>query len=255
VLLKPSGRLREGEQLTCVGTDVRLTLQTRGDRGHWTVTPTPATGWLALLGQVGRTPLPPYIRRVADDTRAPVDIERYQTVYAERPGAVAAPTAGLHFTDALLEQLAADGVSVARVTLHVGAGTFTPIAVDALADHPMHAEWFEVTAATLRQLAGVRPAGGRIVAVGTTSARVLESLPTLDAGAEQDQRTWTDIFIYPPYEFRHVDRLITNFHLPGSTLLAMVMALASPAQIRTAYAAAIAQNYRFYSYGDAMLIR
>lgn len=209
-------------------------------------------------------------------------------MYAVRPGAVAAPTAGLHFTPELLDRLAQGGVRRAAVTLHVGAGTFMPIEVEHLAQHRMHAEWFEVTEPAAAEMRAARAGGGQIVAVGTTAARVLESSakePRASAGAAvapaEDAllkssgttagqpgwgRTgaisasmgagsgWTDIFIYPPYRFRNVDRLITNFHLPGTTLLALVMAFASPELIRAAYREAIAQGYRFYSYGDAMLI-
>ena len=202
--------------------------------------------------------MPPYIHR--DDSQvgewARADIERYQTVYAQRPGAVAAPTAGLHFTPALLDDLARRGVRQAYLTLHVGPGTFLPIDVDDLADHKMHAEWFQVTDAAAAAMGAARAGGGRIVAVGTTATRVLESLGR-DLAAEGGlgpASGWTDIFLYPPYRFRNVDRLITNFHLPGSTLLALVMAFASPDLIRMAYRAAIEQRYRFYSYGDAMLI-
>jgi S-adenosylmethionine:tRNA ribosyltransferase-isomerase len=165
---------------------------------------------------------------------------------------VAAPTAGLHFTPELLAALEACGVRRASVTLHVGAGTFLPIEVDDLAEHPMHAEWYEVAPAAVESLRVTRATGGRIVAVGTTAVRVLESLPSLEQHAAASG--WTRIFIYPPYQYRHVDSLITNFHLPGSTLLALVMALASPEQVRAAYAAAIGERYRFYSYGDAMLV-
>ncbi len=258
VLLRPSARLKLGERLLCDGADVRLVLCERGARGEWLVRPVPETPPLDLLQRVGRTPLPPYITRPDElpaDLRT-ADVERYQTVYAQRPGAVAAPTAGLHFTPTLLDELAAAGVARATLTLHVGAGTFTPIATDNLADHPMHAEWYEVSAAAAAILQQTKAAGGRIVAVGTTATRVLESLDLAALQASEDiaARGWTDIFIYPPYQPRNVDALITNFHLPGSTLLALVMALASREQILAAYQAAVAERYRFYSYGDAMLI-
>jgi len=216
---------------------------------------------LEVLGRIGQTPLPPYIHRDATGAPplSPADAERYQTVYARQPGAVAAPTAGLHFTPELLGELEQQGVCLARVTLHVGAGTFVPIEAADLRDHRMHSEWFEVPAAAADTLGAARAAGGRIFAVGTTATRVLETLgrsmpPGTPAPAPTAASGWTDIFIYPPHAFRYVDGLITNFHLPGSTLLALVMALASPEQIRAAYAAAIAAEYRFYSYGDAMLI-
>lgn len=254
VLLRPAARLRIGQTLACEGDATRLELVGAAERGQWFIRPQPPVHVLDLLTRIGQTPLPPYIRRTAPE---PGDADRYQTVYAREPGAVAAPTAGMHFTAELLAALDRAGVRRVDVTLHVGAGTFTPIEADDLADHRMHAEWFEVSGTAISVLAEARRTGGRIVAVGTTAARVLESLPESslhEAGRVTRTSGWTDIFIYPPYRFRHVDRLVTNFHLPGSTLLAMVMAFASPELIRQAYEAAITERYRFYSYGDAMLI-
>jgi S-adenosylmethionine:tRNA ribosyltransferase-isomerase len=207
-----------------------------------------------LLRQFGRMPLPPYIRRArGGDTHDAADRERYQTVYAARDGAVAAPTAGLHFTPQLLEAIRARGVTQERVTLHVGYGTFAPIEVEDLAAHPMHAEYFEITRETAARLRATREQGGRVLAAGTTSARVLETTWRLN-GWRDGAAGWTDLFCYPPYTFGGVDLLLTNFHLPRSTLLALVMAFAGVDLIRRAYAHAIAQRYRFYSYGDAMLI-
>ncbi len=258
VLLRGARRLRNGEQLLVEGADLTLEVRQRCDRGEWLLRPHPPTPPHALLERVGLPPLPPYIRRRSGrgGLPEPTDAARYQTVYAARPGAVAAPTAGLHFTPELLNRLEQSGVQFVRVTLHVGPGTFFPIEVDDLADHPMHAEWYEIGGGELARLRDVRAAGGRIVAVGTTSVRVLESLPTgaLENAAPRDVSGWTRLLIYPPYTFRHVDRLITNFHLPGTTLLALVMAFASPEQIRMAYQTAIAEHYRLFSYGDAMLI-
>jgi S-adenosylmethionine:tRNA ribosyltransferase-isomerase len=254
VLLKPSGRLQVGEKLACLDGKVELLLIERHPRGEWQVGPEPPTPWLELLERVGQTPLPPYIRPdSAGRAGAPdaSDRERYQTVYAERPGAVAAPTAGLHFTPALLRMIAQRGAKLARVTLHVGLGTFAPIDVEDLSEHKMHSEWFEIRDEALATIRAARAAGGRIIAVGTTAVRVLESVPALESSGHCG---WTKIFIYPPYRFRHVDALMTNFHMPGSTLLALVMAFASPEQIRSAYRQAIERRYRFYSYGDAMLI-
>ncbi len=256
VLLKAGGRLRVGEALVCESGGVHLKILERLERGQWLVRPEPAVEAVSFLNLVGQTPLPPYIRRTAPD---PLDADRYQTVYANRPGAVAAPTAGMHFTPELLSCLEQAGVRRVSVTLHVGAGTFTPIEVEDLAEHRMHAEWFEVSADALRELGQTRSRGGRIVAVGTTSVRVLESLAAglIDAANSEPLKGtsgWTDIFIYPPYRFRCVDSLITNFHLPGSTLLALVMAFATPELVRRAYAEAIRRRYRFYSYGDALLI-
>lgn len=262
VLLKPAARLRCGERLSCAESDVELIIDQRLERGEWLVRPEPAIAPFVWLARFGQTPLPPYIRRGTSETGGPdaADAERYQTVYAERPGAVAAPTAGLHFTDELLARLDGAGIRSARITLHVGAGTFVPVQAEDLADHHMHPESYEVMPDALQMLRATRGGRRRIVAVGTTSVRVLESLPdgALEAGVAGDASTtingWTDIFIYPPYRFRHVDRLITNFHLPGSTLLALVMAFATPELIQAAYREAIRERYRFYSYGDAMLI-
>jgi S-adenosylmethionine:tRNA ribosyltransferase-isomerase len=201
-----------------------------------------------LLDRFGHIPLPPYITH-ADDAE---DARRYQTVFARAPGAVAAPTAALHFDEGVLAALDARGVRRAAVTLHVGAGTFQPVRVDRIADHRMHSEWFEVPAATVEAIAATRAAGGRIVAVGTTTLRALESAARggkLVAGAQE-----TDIFITPGFRFQVVDRLVTNFHLPKSTLLMLVSAFTGHAHMRATYAHAIAQRYRFFSYGDAMLL-
>jgi S-adenosylmethionine:tRNA ribosyltransferase-isomerase len=204
---------------------------------------------LALLAAHGHVPLPPYITH--EDNAE--DVRRYQTVFASKPGAVAAPTASLHFDEALLNRLQARGVHSARVTLHVGAGTFQPVRVSALAEHRMHSEWFEVGAETVAAVAAARQRGGRVVAVGTTSVRALESAAR--SGPLQPSQGETDIFITPGYAFAVVDALITNFHLPKSTLMMLVSALAGPAHIRVLYAHAIAQRYRFFSYGDAMLLQ
>lgn len=211
---------------------------------------------LDLLDAHGATPLPPYITHAADAG----DDDRYQTVYAREPGAVAAPTAGLHFDQPTLDRLAALGVERAFVTLHVGAGTFQPVRVDNLADHVMHAEWFTVPQATVDAIAAARARGGRVIAVGTTSVRALESAaaqtegrtaPGLPLAAAQGD---TSLFITPGYQYRVIDALVTNFHLPQSTLLMLVSALAGVEPIRRAYAHAVAQRYRFFSYGDAMFI-
>jgi S-adenosylmethionine:tRNA ribosyltransferase-isomerase len=204
-----------------------------------------------LLDRVGHVPLPPYIAHAGDAG----DAQRYQTVYARRPGAVAAPTAGLHFTEALLARVRDRGVTTVALTLHVGAGTFQPVRVQRLRDHVMHSERYEIPPATAQAVNAARAAGRRIVAVGTTSVRALESA----AAAGRDGRVAagaaeTRLFVTPGFRFRVVDRLITNFHLPKSTLLMLVSAFAGLERIRTAYAHAIAQRYRFYSYGDAMLL-
>ncbi len=203
---------------------------------------------LALLQAHGHVPLPPYITH-ADEA---ADIERYQTVFAERPGAVAAPTASLHFDAGVLAALRARGVDSARVTLHVGAGTFQPVRSENLDEHKMHSEWFEVREDTVAAIAAARARGGRVVAAGTTTLRALESAAlggTLQAGARE-----TALFIRPGFEFRVVDRLITNFHLPRSTLLMLVSAFAGHEHVRALYRHAIEARYRFFSYGDAMLL-
>jgi S-adenosylmethionine:tRNA ribosyltransferase-isomerase len=200
----------------------------------------------AVLGRAGHVPLPPYIDR--PDTAA--DAERYQTVYAQVPGAVAAPTAGLHFDEDLIARVRALGVAFGRITLHVGAGTFQPVRVDDLAEHRMHAEWLRVDAALCAQVAAARARGGRIVAVGTTSVRALETAAV--GGALAPFAGETRLFITPGYRFRVVDALITNFHLPESTLLMLVCAFGGYDRVMRAYRHAIAEQYRFYSYGDAM---
>ncbi|WP_038485690.1 tRNA preQ1(34) S-adenosylmethionine ribosyltransferase-isomerase QueA [Collimonas arenae] len=201
-----------------------------------------------LIDAHGRLPLPPYIEHDADA----FDETRYQTVYAKHAGAVAAPTAGLHFDQVLLEQLSQKGVSFGYVTLHVGAGTFQPVRSENLAEHKMHSEWYTITEATVDAVRATKAAGGKVVAVGTTSLRALESAS--QSGALQAGSADTTLFITPGYVFKTVDRLITNFHLPKSTLLMLVSAFAGYDRIRAAYAHAIVQRYRFFSYGDAMLL-
>ena len=208
----------------------------------------PSPGVQAIADEYGHMPLPPYINR----TDEPMDQQRYQTVYARHAGAVAAPTAGLHFDEPLLDRIAQKGVSQAEVTLHVGAGTFQPVRVDEVEQHEMHKEYLEVPASVCEQVLACRQKKGRVIAVGTTSVRCLESAST--EGVLAPYRGDTDIFIYPGYEFQQVDALITNFHLSGSTLLMLVSAFAGSEHIRSAYQAAIDESYRFFSYGDAMLI-
>jgi S-adenosylmethionine:tRNA ribosyltransferase-isomerase len=205
----------------------------------------------ALLERHGTVPLPPYITHAADA----VDESRYQTVYARTPGAVAAPTAGLHFDDAMLNALKQLGVTIAHITLHVGAGTFQPVRVSDLREHQMHSEWYDVPQATVDAIAAARSSGARVMAVGTTSLRALESAAAHGEMAELKAGTGdTRLFITPGYTFKVVDRLLTNFHLPKSTLLMLVSAFAGVDDVRRAYQHAIAQRYRFFSYGDAMLI-
>ena len=201
-----------------------------------------------FIERTGAVPLPPYIRREAADA----DAERYQTVYARRPGAVAAPTAGLHFDETLLEALVERGVEIARVTLHVGAGTFAPIRGESVRSHVLHREWVEVCAETCDAVARTRARGGRVVGIGTTTLRALESASA--GGAPRPFRGETGLFIYPGYEFRCVDVLLTNFHLPRSSLLLLVCAFGGAEAVLGAYREAVARRYRFFSYGDAMLL-
>lgn len=208
---------------------------------------------LAILEAIGHMPLPPYIDR--PDEQA--DKERYQTVYNARPGAVAAPTAGLHFDAPLLAALQAKGVELAFVTLHVGAGTFQPVRVERVQDHQMHSEYAEVPAGVVAQIAATRARGGRVVAVGTTSVRSLESAALAALARGEPLAPFvgeTDIFIYPGYQFQLVDAMITNFHLPGSTLIMLVSAFAGYEHVMAAYRQAVAERYRFFSYGDAMFV-
>jgi S-adenosylmethionine:tRNA ribosyltransferase-isomerase len=208
---------------------------------------------LTLIEQHGRLPLPPYIEHDPDAT----DETRYQTVYAQNPGAVAAPTAGLHFDDALFARLDARGVERATLTLHVGAGTFQPVRVENIAEHKMHSEWYQLPQSLVDSIAATRARGGRVIAVGTTSMRALEAAARDAESAGRPLAATcaeTDIFITPGYRFRVVDRLVTNFHLPKSTLLMLVSAFAGIDTIRAAYQHAIDERYRFFSYGDAMLL-
>lgn len=253
ILAKTRGKIQPGERVTLQDRQqsdaCRLLLLGDLGQGLWAARPETAEETLPLLERVGRVPLPPYIR---DGEMAEADRVTYQTVYAEKPGSVAAPTAGLHFTPPLLQRLQAGGIGICRVTLHVGLGTFRPISAASLDEHPMHAEWASIDAATVARLQAVRAAGGRIVAVGTTVVRTLETAAS--AGQLCAWQGETDLFIRPPYQFRAVDALLTNFHLPKSTLLILVRTLGGDELLRRAYDEAIRQRYRFYSYGDAMLI-
>ncbi|MEY3579361.1 MAG: tRNA preQ1(34) S-adenosylmethionine ribosyltransferase-isomerase QueA [Pseudomonadota bacterium] len=201
-----------------------------------------------LIEAHGVLPLPPYIEHAADE----VDAERYQTVFAQEPGAVAAPTAGLHFDQAMIDTLRTHGVQFATVTLHVGAGTFQPVRTENLAEHNMHSEWYSISEETVQTVRATQAAGRRVIAVGTTSLRALEAAS--QSGKLQAGSADTNLFITPGYTFKTVDKLITNFHLPKSTLLMLVSAFAGYERIRHAYAHAIAAKYRFFSYGDAMLL-
>lgn len=258
VMLEGSRRLCVRERLspsTDGAAEVAIELVESHGQGEWTVRVSPEAPAEVVLERIGRTPLPPYIKRDDASDADGEDRARYQTVYASRAGAVAAPTAGLHFSEALLAAIRSRGIAAAFVTLHVGLGTFKPIDADRIIDHRMHSERFELAEPVVGALNACRARGGRVVAVGTTSVRVLETaVPTGDEAVWLPRRGDTDIFIYPPYRFRGVDALLTNFHLPRSTLLALVMAFGGVDFLRACYAHAVEHRYRFYSYGDAMLI-
>ena len=238
-LVKPLKKAKRGSVLK-FADDVQALVETETDFGGRVLQ---FTGDLtAFLAAHGAAPLPPYIKRSAPDAG---DLERYQTVFARQPGAVAAPTAGLHFTSELLRQLDNSGVAHAFLTLHVGIGTFRPVKTENLEEHKMHAERFSIPAATVEAMSGA----SRVIAVGTTVVRALESLRELRAGDGQ-----TNLFIRPPFQFRYVDALLTNFHLPCSTLLMLVCAFASRELVLRAYEEAVRERYRFFSYGDCMLV-
>jgi S-adenosylmethionine:tRNA ribosyltransferase-isomerase len=248
MLCQTRGRMSEGETILVEPGPLTLELVGRRD-GHWLARPSEPGSAAELLGRHGQVPLPPYIRKGRADAS---DRDRYQTVYARRAGSVAAPTAGLHFTPRVLERLQERGIQRAAVTLHVGLGTFLPIQTEEVTRHRMHREWGEVPAETAEAAAACKARGGRLVAVGTSSVRLLETV-----AASGPLRPWageTGLFIYPPFPFGVVDALLTNFHLPRSTLLLLVAAFMGVDLTRRAYKTAVEQEYRFFSYGDAMLI-
>jgi len=247
-LVRPGGKLKPG-RIVEFASDFRAVIED-SIRGGGRIVRLEGDGdpW-ELIEKYGHVPLPPYISRDDDES----DRERYQTVFATHRGSVAAPTAGLHFTSGLLTRLEGAGVHLARITLHVGVGTFRPVSAARPEDHELHSEWYRVDAETAQTLNQVRAEGGRIWAVGTTSVRTLESAFGND-GRFREAEGWTNLFIRPPYEFRAVDALVTNFHLPRSSLLMLVSALAGRERILAAYQHAVREGYRFYSYGDAMVI-
>ena len=263
-MMKPGKRARVGTQIKIRNPksetrNIEATVVAANDEGHRRLRFSGTANILHELDSLGETPLPPYITRT-NATEAVNDLARYQTVFAEPAGSVAAPTAGLHFTEKLLDEIRTRGVDVQFVTLHVGLGTFAPVKAETLAGHVMHEERFTVSEATARAVNEAKVSGRRVIAVGTTSVRVLESVTTQPDGKIVPGRGRTRIFIHPPHEFKIVDALLTNFHLPCSTLLMLVSAFASPGEmsgretILSAYAEAIRERYRFFSYGDAMLI-
>lgn len=264
VMLKPGKRARVGAEIMLRGRDVNpaipvATVIEVNEEGHRRLRFDGVRNILDALHELGEVPLPPYIVRAkAEELNR--DHERYQTVFAQTAGSVAAPTAGLHFTEPLLDRVRALDVEVHFVTLHVGLGTFAPVKTESLAAHVMHEERYELTEATAKAVNAAKTAGRRVIAVGTTSVRVLESVADANAGKLAAGHARTKIFIHPPRAFKIVDALLTNFHLPCSTLLMLVSAFAKPGEVRgrelvlAAYADAIRERYRFFSYGDAMLI-
>jgi S-adenosylmethionine:tRNA ribosyltransferase-isomerase len=253
VLGKTRGHLQAGEKITLQDRHAHEALElmvvANLGGGQWAMRPEHSAPALELLDRVGRVPLPGYIR---GGQMVAADEDAYQTVYGTKPGAVAAPTAGLHFTESLFKEINLRGVKVCRVTLHVGIGTFRPITADHLEDHVMHSEWASVDEPTVEQLRELRSRAGRVIAVGTTVVRTLES--ATKEGALKSWQGETNLFIRPPYKFQVVDGLLTNFHLPRSTLLVLVRTFGGDQLIQRAYSEAIRESYRFYSYGDAMLV-
>jgi S-adenosylmethionine:tRNA ribosyltransferase-isomerase len=269
VMLRPGKRARVGTQIRICNrremTDISAAVVETNEEGHRRIRFECSENILKVLDTLGEVPLPPYIGR-SNAKEMESDRARYQTVFAESPGSVAAPTAGLHFTESFLDEIRAQSVQVCFVTLHVGLGTFAPVKAENVSAHKMHEERFEISESTTQIVNDAKRDGRRIIAVGTTTLRVLESIATFDSESASVPRVKagagrTGIFIYPPYDFKIVDALLTNFHLPRSTLLMLVSAFAAPKETRgrdvilSAYAQAIIERYRFFSYGDAMFIQ
>ncbi|MBE6984894.1 MAG: tRNA preQ1(34) S-adenosylmethionine ribosyltransferase-isomerase QueA [Ruminococcaceae bacterium] len=246
-LAKPGRKLRAGAEVIFGNGELRATILSETETGNRMVRFHYEGIFLEILEQLGKMPLPPYIKEELHDA------ERYQTVYSKINGSAAAPTAGLHFTEELLDRIKEKGVKLAYVTLHVGLGTFRPVKVDDVTNHHMHSEFCMLSEETAQILNETKQSSGRIVCVGTTSCRTLESLANED-GSFEECSAWTDIFIYPGYRFKAMDALITNFHLPESTLIMLVSAFAGYENVMGAYAEAVQERYRFFSFGDAMLI-
>ena len=247
VLLKPAKRIKVGQRLSFGGGKIVAECIEELDQGGRIMRLHYEGILQERLDELGEMPLPPYIKERLDDP------DRYQTVYAKKSGSAAAPTAGLHFTDELLEVIRAKGIRIVFITLHVGLGTFRPVSVDNIDDHEMHSEYYQISEDTAQLLNKTRREGGRIISVGTTTTRTLETVRS-----QHDQFVaasgWTDIFIYPDYEFKAIDGLITNFHLPKSTLVMLVSAFSTRENVLNAYREAVERQYRFFSFGDAMLI-
>ncbi|MBE7683462.1 tRNA preQ1(34) S-adenosylmethionine ribosyltransferase-isomerase QueA [Paenibacillus sp. P13VS] len=247
-LVKPGKRLKAGSVIV-FGDELKAVIDEEGEMGARTLTFSYNGIFQEILDRLGEMPLPPYIKETLDDR------ERYQTVYAKHEGSAAAPTAGLHFTDELLDQIRAKGVNVTFITLHVGLGTFRPMSVDVVEEHEMHEEYYSMSQETANLINETKKRGNRVFAVGTTSCRTLETVGSkFEDGVLQESSGWTKIFIYPGYNFKVIDGMLTNFHLPKSTLVMLVSALAGREHIMHAYEQAIQEKYRFFSFGDAMLI-
>ncbi|MEO2206419.1 tRNA preQ1(34) S-adenosylmethionine ribosyltransferase-isomerase QueA [Paenibacillus pabuli] len=247
-LVKPGKRLKAGSVIV-FGDELKAVIDEEGEMGARMLTFSYNGIFQEILDRLGEMPLPPYIKETLDDR------ERYQTVYAKHEGSAAAPTAGLHFTDKLLDEIRAKGVNVTFITLHVGLGTFRPMSVDVVEDHEMHEEYYSLSQETADLINETKRRGNRIFAVGTTSCRTLETVGSkFENGLLQESSGWTKIFIYPGYTFKVIDGMLTNFHLPKSTLVMLVSALAGREHIMHAYEQAIQEQYRFFSFGDAMLI-
>lgn len=248
VLTKPAKKVKVGTTIVFGDGKIRATCTGIKEHGGRIFDFSYEGIFYEVLDELGEMPLPPYIKQQLPEK------ERYQTVYAKEEGSAAAPTAGLHFTNELLDELKDMGVIITFITLHVGLGTFRPVSVDNIDDHTMHSEFYHMTQETADTLTKVKEQNGRIISVGTTSTRTLETITRDNDGKFVESSGWTDIFIYPPYEFQAIDGLITNFHLPKSTLIMLVSALADRGSILKAYNEAVKEKYRFFSFGDAMLI-
>jgi len=247
-LVKPAKRVKEGTVIQFGNGALTAVCVGEAEHGGRTLDFRYNGIFYEVLERLGEMPLPPYIKEQLEDR------ERYQTVFAKERGSAAAPTAGLHFTESLLQELKDKGVHIAFITLHVGLGTFRPVSVDSILEHEMHAEFYQMSEGTAKLLNEVRQKGGRIISVGTTSTRTLETIASKHNGLFVSENGWTDIFIYPGYTFKGIDGMITNFHLPKSTLIMLVSALAGRENVIRAYETAVAEKYRFFSFGDAMLI-
>lgn len=247
-LVKPAKRIRVGTEIVFGDGKLKATCVGLKDHGGRILEFQYEGIFYEVLDELGEMPLPPYIRERLEEQ------DRYQTVFARERGSAAAPTAGLHFTEELLDELREKGVHIAFITLHVGLGTFRPVSVDTIEEHDMHAEFYQVSEGTARLLNEVRANGGRIITVGTTSTRTLETIASKH-GSFVEENGWTNIFIYPGYEFKGIDGLITNFHLPKSTLIMLVSAFAGQENVMHAYETAVKEKYRFFSFGDAMFIK